>query len=473
MKNKITLHYFRMIVFYFIGFHFSWAQISSFQTYSDRPNMLFILTDDQSQRDMGAYGNKVLSTPNMDKLASEGMVFDNAFTSTAMCVPSRATLLTGLYPMRHGAEANHAPIKKGINSVSKYLGDLGYRVGLIGKTHINPIDSFDFDYVKRLQDFAWDSTLTKNEMLSAMKILNKGGAPFVLFVCISNPHTPWPSEWSKTPEEVELPPYLVDEPQTRLTMSRYYSHVEIADKKVGEAISAAQELNLYDDMLVFMSSDHGAEFVHSKYTLYDEGIKVPFIARWPGHIKSNSRTSAMIEFVDIVPTMINIAGGKPVKKLDGQSMLPVLLGKAANHKTYAFSSSSKDGNKTDYPIKSIRSKEYKYITNPEYHETYTSWITDSTLGDNWPGYDRHYGYWLSWIAAADTSTRAKKMVDNYLHRPSEELYDLTEDPYELNNIANNPEYKKVKLNLRERLRKWMIEQRDIHFSAEFFNELPK
>jgi len=435
--------------------------------------MLFILTDDQSQRDMGAYGNKVLSTPNMDKIALEGMMFDNAFTSTAMCVPSRATLLTGLYPMRHGAEANHAPIKKGISSVSKYLGNLGYRVGLIGKTHINPIDSFDFDYVKRLQDFAWDSTLTKNEMLSAMKILNKGREPFVLFICISNPHTPWPSEWDKTPEEVELPPHLLDEPKTRLTMSRYYSHVEIADRKVGEAISAAKELNLYDEMLVFLSSDHGAEFVHSKYTLYDEGLRVPFVARWPGHIKSNSRSSAMIEFVDIVPTMIDIAGGKPDKMLDGQSMLSVLLGKATNLKKYVYSTSSKDGAKTDYPIKAIRSGRYKYIINPEYHETYTSWITDSTLGDNWPGYDRHYGYWLSWMAAADTNSRAKKLVDNYLYRPSEELYDLNEDPYELHNIANSTEYKKIKLNLRTRLKKWMIEQQDIHFNVDFFKELPK
>ena len=101
------------------------------------PNMIFILTDDQSKIDMGAYGHDLLQTPNMDQLAQEGMVFENAFTSTAMCVPSRTSLYTGLHPMRHGAHPNHAPIRSGVRCVADYLGELGYKVGLIGKIHGN------------------------------------------------------------------------------------------------------------------------------------------------------------------------------------------------------------------------------------------------------------------------------------------------------------------------------------------------
>lgn len=438
---------------------------------SERPNMLFILTDDQSKIDMGAYGHKLLDTPNMDKLASESMIFENAFTSAAMCVPSRTSLYTGLYPMRHGAHPNHAPIKSNVTSVANHLDGLGYKVGLIGKIHVNPLSTFNFHYLKDLLDFDWDSRLTKEEMLKAMRALSADGNPFVLFICICNPHTPWPGEWSKNPDDIELPNYLYDDEKTRLTLSRYYAHVEVADRKVGEAIEAANELNLYDDMVTFLSSDHGAELVHGKYTLYDAGLNVPFMVRWPDHIKQGSRSDALINFVDVVPTMIDIAGGEAVDSLDGRSFVPVLLEETSEHHTYVYGTSTKDGNKTDYPIKSIRTAKYKYILNPEYEETYTSWITDSTLGTDWPGYDRHYGYWLTWLDAAKTNSRAKFLVDNYLHRPAEELYDLEADPDELDNIADDKSFNEIKLDLRNRLKNWMIFQKDVHYSDIFFNKL--
>ncbi|MHC4759576.1 MAG: sulfatase family protein, partial [Planctomycetota bacterium] len=318
---------------------------------TQKPNMLFILTDDQSQIDMGVYGHTLLETPNMDKLAQEGMVFENAFTSTAMCVPSRTTLYTGLYPMRHGAHPNHAPIRSGVRCVADYLGELGYKVGLIGKIHVNPESAFNFHYLKDLLDYAWDKKLTKEEMKLAMKTLSADGGPFALFICIGNPHVPWPAEWDKNPDDIQVPAHLYDNKKTRLTLSRYYEHVELADKKVGQAVEAATELNFYDDMVVFLSGDHGAEFIHGKYTLYDAGIKVPFAVRWPGRVQAGSRSEALVQFVDVVPTMIDIAGGKAVESLDGRSVLPVLLQETKKHHTYVYATSSKDGDKTDYPIK--------------------------------------------------------------------------------------------------------------------------
>ncbi len=436
------------------------------------PNILVIVTDDQSKIDLGAYGNEEIKTPNMDKLATESMRFELAFTSTAMCVPSRSSLFTGLHPMRHGAHPNHAPIKSNVSSVARYMGDLGYKVGLIGKTHINPLSTFNFHYVKDLLDFDWDAKLTREEMRLAMKTLSKDETPFVLFVCISNPHVPWPGEWGGNPEEIQLPAHMYDNEKTRLAMSRYYAHVEVADQKVGEVIEVCNELNLYKDMVVFFTSDHGAELVHGKYTLYDAGINVPFMARWPGQIKPGTRSEAMIQFVDLVPTLIDIAGGKAVDSLDGRSFLPVLLEKTSSHHTHIFATSSKDGEKTDYPIKAVRTEQYKYILNPEYKETYTSWITDSSLGESWPGYDRHYGYWLTWLEEAGRDPRAAELCSKYLHRHMEELYDLGMDPDELNNIANDPSLHDIKLELRESLRQWMISQKDVHYSEGFFNELP-
>ncbi|NQV34274.1 MAG: DUF4976 domain-containing protein, partial [Phycisphaeraceae bacterium] len=170
--------------------------------------------------------------------------------------------------------------------------------------------------------------------------------------------------------------------------------------------------------------------------------------------------------------MIDLAGGKAVDSLDGRSLLPVLLQATDTHHTYVYGTSSKDGRKTDYPIKAIRTSRYKYIVNPEFEETYTSWITDSMLGTRWPGYDRHYGYWLTWMAAAHTDARAKKLVNDYLHRPAEELYDLTADPDEQHNIANEPAVHDIKLDLRQRLKQWMITQQDVHYSEAFFASLP-
>ncbi len=459
---KIALTFFILLIT-----QFSWAS-----DMNKKPNMLFILTDDQSQIDMGAYGNKELETPNMDKLASESMRFNNAFTSTAMCTPSRSSLYTGLHPMRHGAHPNHATIRNNITCVAEHLEKLGYKVGLIGKVHVHPITKFNFHYLKNLTDFAWDKKLTGDEMKIAMQNLSADGNPFVLFICISNPHTPWPGEWDKQLEDIQLPPHLFDNHETRLTLSRYYKHVEVADSKVGEAIEAAKELNFYDDMVVFFSSDHGAEFVHGKYTLYDAGIKVPLTVRWANHIKPQSQSNALVQLVDIVPTMIDVAGGEAVESLDGKSILSVLLQNTKTHHTYIYSTSSKDKNKTDYPIKAIRTNKYKYILNPEFEETYTSWITDSTLGTKWPGYDRHYGYWLTWLEAAKTDVKAKFLVNNYLHRPAEELYDLDNDPNEMNNIAEDSKVYEVKMDLRERLRSWMVSQSDVHYSEDFFNSLP-
>jgi len=441
--------------------------------HGQKPNMLFILTDDQSKIDMGAYGHPLLATPHMDQIAKQGMVFENAFTSTAMCVPSRTSLYTGLHPMRHGAHPNHAAIRPNVTCVASHLDTLGYRVGLIGKVHVNPKKTFNFHYIKELLDFAYDAKLTKKEMHLAMKTLSADGGPFALFICIANPHTPWPGEWDKKPKDIPLPPHLFDNSKTRLTLSRYYAHVEMADKKVGEAVDAAKSLNLYENMVVFLSGDHGAEFVHGKYTVYDAGIRVPFVVRWPGHIQPGSRSEALVQFVDVVPTMIDMAGGKAIDSLDGRSMLPVLLQKTKTHHQYVYATSSKDGRKTDYPIKAIRTSQYKYIVNPEFEETYTSWITDSTLGTKWPGYDRHYGYWLTWMEAANTNLRAKKLVQDYLHRPAEELYDLNTDPHEQNNIANDPAVQNIKLDLRKRLRQWMIAQGDVHYSEAFFDALPR
>ena len=187
-----------------------------------RPNIVMVLSDDHTKTDTGCYGSKAVKTPNIDRLATEGMRFRSAFAATAMCVPSRATLYTGLYPMRHGAWPNHSRVHDKMRSLPHYLKPLGYRVAVAGKTHFRPRECFPFEILCSPAEVT-----TKDLRLAAVDRFLAGlkGAPCCLFVCTSDPHVPWPEQSEYDPKNVALPPYLVDTPATRKWMARYYSEV--------------------------------------------------------------------------------------------------------------------------------------------------------------------------------------------------------------------------------------------------------
>ena len=185
-----------------------------------RPNVVMVLSDDHTKTDTGCYGSTAVRTPHIDRLAREGMRFRNAFTATAMCVPSRATLYTGLYPMRHGAWPNHSRVFDGVRSLPHLLEPLGYRTAIAGKTHFRPAECFPFEILCSPGD------VTSLRLGAVEKFLaGVGGQPFCLFVCTTDPHVPWPEESAYEPDRVGMPPYLIDTPATRKWMSRYYAEV--------------------------------------------------------------------------------------------------------------------------------------------------------------------------------------------------------------------------------------------------------
>lgn len=413
------------------------------------PNILFIIADDLTHRDIGCYGSKNVKTPNIDAIAGEGMRFTRCFQAAPMCSPTRHNILTGLYPVKSGAYPNHTFVKSGTKSIAHYLKNENYRVALTGKRHIAPKEAFPFEYLSK----------GNNPNLTALEtfMTEDNSQSFCAFVCFSEPHTPWtkgdPSIYD--PEKIELPPYFVDTKETRQRLTEYYAEINHLDKEVGKIRALLERHNLSENTLVIFTSEQGNAFPFAKWTCYDTGLQTAFIAKWPKKIKPNTVSNAMIEYVDVTPTFIDIAGGQAIENLDGTSFLPVLLGETDTHKQQVYGIHTTRGinNGSDYyGIRSVRSEQFKYIKNLTPEITFKNNITQQSAP--------HFEYWGSWVAKASMEKKAKDLVYRYQHRPGEELYDVVEDPLELNNLAERDDYNAVLKEHRQLLADWMNKQGD-------------
>ena len=406
-----------------------------------RPNLVLFISDDHGTFFTGCYGNKTVRTPVIDGLAREGMRFTSAYTATAMCAPSRSMLYTGLYPHRNGAHQNHSQIQGSHDTLPDYMKQLGYRVALAGKVHVGPEHEFPFEYV---------------EFEEAGNFVHAArDEPFCLIVASKEPHTPHETG-AYQPGDVALPPYLVDTPETRQRVADYCTDIDILDGQIGAVLQALEANDLADNTLFIYTSDHGEPLPFGKWTLYEAGLRVPFIARWPGVVPADTTCDARISFVDVLPTFIELAGGTAPDSMDGRSFAKVLSGEVDSHRTFIFGTHTNDGisNGVPYPIRSVSDGRYKYIVNLAHETSYQNNIV--------VGNERFGPLWNSWIEKARDDPQAASLVEKYLHRPAEELYDLREDPYELHNVVTDPELATIKSGLRQELARWMAEQNDPH-----------
>ena len=413
-----------------------------------RPNVVIAIADDLTWHDLGCYGNRDVQTPHLDQLAKEGLRFTHAFTATAMCAPTRQQLYTGLFPVRNGAYRNHSRVKKGTPSVVHHLRKLGYRVGLCGKRHIGPPDSFPFEKV---------TPETIGEFMSRSK-----DEPYCLVYASNSPHLPWTAgDASKyDAASLKLPLWVLDVPETREAFTKYYAEVTDFDREVGVCLAAVEASGTKDNTIFIATSEQGAQFPRGKWTCYDTGLRVALLVRWPGLVKPGSVSSAMVQYVDIVPTILAAAGGDPTsikvggRGFDGRSFLAVLKGDRTEHHDAVFGVHTTRGiiNGSEcYPIRSVRTRTHKLILNLRHEDEFQNVLT--TGMDN-------SGYWQSWKRHAKTNPRAKRFVEGYRRRPAVELYDVQADPFELNNLADAPEFAEIKAQLRDRLAVWMKEQGD-------------
>jgi uncharacterized sulfatase len=416
------------------------------------PDIVIFLTDDQSQLDATPYGDDGIRTPNMQRLARVGMTFDRAFVASPSCAPSRGALLTGLMPARNGAEPNHAEPRLDIKKWPAYFHELGYEVVAFGKvSHYKQTKDYGFDY------FAHDTFHDPEGIPSAIEWLKSGkrnsAKPLCIFVGSNWPHVPWPEKADDyDPEKLSLPASSIDTPETRHFRARYAEAVSKADDELGRVYDTALE-TLGTNIVFMFSSDHGAQWPFGKWNLYDAGIRVPLIVSWPGKIKPGTRTDAMVDWIDYLPTMVELAGGKPPKDIDGRSFLPVLLGKKKTHRDKIFTTHSGDGIYNIYPMRSLRTGRWKYILNLHPEFAFTCHIDlPVNLGQR--------AFFKTWEAAAETNSDARAIVTRYHQRPAEELYDLKNDPFEEHNLAADPKQKSRLKKMRAEVEQWMKEQGD-------------
>lgn len=409
----------------------------------DKPNLILFIADDCSHYDIGCYGSPDSKTPNIDNFAKEGMLFTKAFQACTVSSPTRHNLYTGIWPMKSGAYPNHTFAKAGTKSIVHHLKPEGYKVALIGKSHVEPASVFPWDKYTGLVD----GTINYNEVDKFIKECKKNDEPFCLFVASNQPHDPWnkgdASQFNQN--ELTLPPVYVDIPLTRQRFKEYLGEINYMDDEFGRILKLVDDNGVKDNSVVVYTSEQGNSFPFAKWTCYDAGVHTAFVVRWPGVVEPNSKSDAIVEYVDVVPTFLEMAGAQPVGPLDGESIVPVLKGEKTEHKDYTFSQQTSrgiDAGPAYYAIRSVANKKYRYIWNITPEATFKNYRTTTNLFKLWK---------------AEESAHAQEMTLKYQKRPEIEFYDVENDPYCKDNLAEDPQYAEIMAEMAAALQAWMDE----------------
>jgi uncharacterized sulfatase len=423
----------------------------------NRPNLVFMIADDCTYLDLEAYGGQA-KTPNLNRLAKQGMQFSRCFQTAPMCSPTRHNIYTGIYPVKSGAWPNHTTVYPGTKSIVRYLKDAGYRVALSGKTHISPRESFPFEYSG---EFKTADPAKPDPYPSLDKLITESKAadsPFCIFACSNEPHSPYTKgdHSAYPPDSLKLPPSWIDTPETRDNYSKYLAEITYYDAQCGALLKLIEKHGLTSNTLVMVVSEQGSAFPFAKWTCFELGLASGMIVRWPGKVEPGSQSAALVEYCDVTPTFLDAAGLATPATMDGRSFLPVLLGEQKEHKTYTYGLHTTRGiinGSENFGIRSCGTKTHRYIRNLNPDIKFTNAVTRE-------GGDRA-NFWSSWITKAKSGdAHAKAMTDKYQHRPAEELYDIVKDPHCLNNLIDDPNLTGMKLDLSNRLDAWMKSQGD-------------
>ncbi|KPM43179.1 hypothetical protein AK830_g3305 [Neonectria ditissima] len=432
-------------------------------------NVLLLIADDLGKQ-LGCYGCSYIKTPNIDKLAAEGIRFDHAFASTASCSGSRSTIYTGLHTHENGqyglnSGKHHFMTFDNIQSGPSILSENGVRTGIIGKVHVGPDTVYPWEV--RNESLTRDVSWTADRAADFFQSSKKDSRPFVLAVGYHDPYRdrtrggfgndepvdPSIKSIRYREEDVVVPDFLSDTPGARKELASYAEAISRLDQGIGLILGKLTEADFDKDTLVIFMSDNGPPFMNSKTTLYDAGIRLPLIVRCPGLPSSVNQN--LVSYVDVLPTIIDWSLGslneQPSPRLSGRSFLRILGSTAElSEWDHVFGSHTFHESTNYWPTRYIRTKRFKYHRN-------IAWRLDFPFAND------IYGS-LTWedIRNADVSpkTIGKRPLRDYFFRPPEELYDLSRDPEEVHNIANNPEYAPVIEELRTQLEDWQRRTND-------------
>ncbi|HTN37912.1 MAG TPA: sulfatase [Arachidicoccus sp.] len=434
-----------------------------------RPNIILFIADDLNQQDLGCYGNRDVRTPNMDLLAKEGLQFTSAYAASSMCTPSRSALFTGLYPYKNGSQMNHFTVRPKIGSLPAYLQKLGYRVVISGKIDVFPLDNFPFEVIGReFGKYAPTENRIDRKKETVQLIhdhfATQSRKPLCLIVAPWLPHVPWFPHKDFDPAKIQVPKYLADTKATRSAIASYYQSIAAADQMLGEVLRAVDKAGQKDNTVMMFTADQGAQFPGAKWTVYNRGLNVPLLVRWPGKIAAGTKSDALISLVDITPTFIDLAGGSPVKGLDGKSFKGIIKdnnngnSSQKGHHDYIFAETSVEPhywyNYT--PARSIiTATGWHYIKNYHPGRRFITHIDKV---------EQNEYYFDTWICDAEHNPKTKFLLDRYTYRPPEELYNLNQDKEEFKNLAvttankDDPEANNTLINLRALLQKELARQ---------------
>ena len=323
------------------------------------PNFIIYLSDDQDFLDYNIFGNENVQSDHVNKLASEGIRFTNFHTASAICTPSRSQLYTGLYPLKNGSYTNHTHVKKDTKTIVQYLSEVGYEVVLAGKSHVGPYNTFAWDYyIQNKNNKQLDIESIDNYLKNVKK-------PFCLVLASDFPHGPYPNETDYNLDDIKIHPY-----NRGVTPEKpgYYQNIKYDDIQLGRILNIVDGNDLKNNTMFIYASDHG---ISGKFTLYQKGLKVPVVVRWPGKIKKNIESNRLLTMVDILPTIVDIAGGN-LDEFDGKSFRDLLVGndKKVNDFVYGVSTRQNVRNGFIFPSRMISNGKYKMIKNFNSIEVY-------------------------------------------------------------------------------------------------------
>lgn len=464
MQYQKTNHILLLVVILLINIAFqSTAQVVK------KPDILFFIADDMTSIDCEPYGNPDVKTPHLAQLAKEGMSFDNMHNATAMCGPTRQSLYTGIFPMKNGSYPNHAKVYDNIVTIVQHFQNIGYRVALIGKQHYAPLVNFPFEYLGgRNSDNGEGIDIN---LADAEAWINKDKPkPYLLIVATNQPHSPWnrgnPNQYNA--DKITIPPYMVDTKDTRSNLVKYYAEITYADSLVGVCMNMVEAYQNKTNTIFLFASEHGSSMPFGKWTCYNMGLKAAFIMRWPKVIKPSTRTNILTQYIDVVPTLYEAAGGNPLSlrgnkeqtmQLDGNSFFKTLKGSPKEVRKYVYGIHTTRGienGSENYPVRSIQNHEYKLIWNLNYTQPF--YCSGSKIGAK---------LYEGWLAKVKDDAKQLEHAKLYRNRPEFELYNLKKDRYELNNLANDKTKQSIKDTLLLALNNWMKEQEDKGIQSEW------
>jgi N-sulfoglucosamine sulfohydrolase len=417
---------------------------------NEQPNILWIVSEDNSPF-FGCYGDEFASTPTFDKLATEGVLYENAFANAPVCAPARSTIITGMYPPSMGTQNMRSKYStpESIKFFPQYLHEAGYYTTNNSKEDYNMIKPTD----------VWDESSKKAHYKNRKK-----GQPFFAIFNLGVSHESSIHKSTTTdklrhnPAKVKLPPYHPDTPEMRHDWAQYYDKIEDLDGQVAAILKELATAGLAENTIVAYYGDHGGVLARSKRFVYESGTRVPMIWRFPKkfeHLepsKPNTRIEELVSFVDLAPTMLSITGIKIPEYMQGKAF----LGKQKERsREYVHLFRGRMDERIDM-VRAVRDKQFRYIKNYMPHRIYGQYIEYLWRAPSCESWEREY--------LAGNCNETQSIFWN--QKPNEELYDITKDPWEVNNLANDPNYSEVLNRLRLENNRWILEIRDTGFMPE-------